>query len=361
MARLLIDALGKAGHRVEIASRFRSYDGAGDPARQDRLRQIGEKLAERLIRRYRKRPAAERPEAWFTYHLYHKAPDWLGPAVCKALDIPYLVAEASFAPKRAAGPWATGHEAVAAALPRADAVFELNAADGECILPLLKAPEVLVPLPPFLDAAPYFAAAGNRDRHRAALAGALGIETDVPWILAVAMMRPGDKLASYRVLAEALHTLHDRPWRLIVIGTGPARGDVEIVLRPLAGRTQFLGAVGQADLPAVYAACDIFAWPAVNEAYGMALLEAQASGLPVVASDTGGVGGIVSHEESGLLTDRAEPAPIAAALASLLDDPARRTELGRNALHKVSLRHTVDAAATRLQTVIASLGKKVRI
>ena len=95
MARLLMQTLELAGAKVELASDFRSYDGQGDPARQKALRATGDILAAELIERYRAREDSARPTAWFTYHLYHKAPDWIGPKVAAALDIPYLVAEAS--------------------------------------------------------------------------------------------------------------------------------------------------------------------------------------------------------------------------------------------------------------------------
>ena len=100
MARLLIQALGLAGHEVEIAARLRSWHAHPDPARQARLEGIGQALAERLLRRYRARPATARPRAWLTYHLYYKAPDWIGPRVAAGLDIPYLLAEASLAGDR---------------------------------------------------------------------------------------------------------------------------------------------------------------------------------------------------------------------------------------------------------------------
>ena len=119
IARLLVRALGSAGHAVEVASRFVSRDGKGNADRQERLREIGLRLADRLIRRYRARPAGERPDAWLTYHVYHKAPDWLGPAVAEALAIPYLLVEASSAPKRAGGPWDIGYRGANAAIARA--------------------------------------------------------------------------------------------------------------------------------------------------------------------------------------------------------------------------------------------------
>ena len=79
VAGLLMDALGRAGHRVELVSTFRSFDRDGDAARQAALREQGISLAQRLAEQWLRAPAESRPELWFTYHLYYKAPDWLGP------------------------------------------------------------------------------------------------------------------------------------------------------------------------------------------------------------------------------------------------------------------------------------------
>src|SRR3984957_6727288 len=126
IARLLLDALRLAGHEPFLASHLRSFD-----------------------------PIGPAPELWLTYHLYYKAPDWLGPAVAAALDIPYVVAEASFAAKRAGGPWDKGHRAVGAALRQADRVIGLNRADREGVLPLLAHPDRWLAFPPFIEAQNY--------------------------------------------------------------------------------------------------------------------------------------------------------------------------------------------------------------
>jgi len=118
-----MEALGRAGHRVQLASTFRTYDGDGDAERQRALRMQGESVAAQLADEWRARPPAERPALWFTYHLYYKAPDYLGPAISEALGIPYVVAEASYAAKRAHGAWALGHEATAAAIRKASLVI----------------------------------------------------------------------------------------------------------------------------------------------------------------------------------------------------------------------------------------------
>ena len=133
VARLFLRALRKAGHRVQVASRQRTFDGTGDAARQERIHRAGERLAGRYIGRNHAAP----PDLWFTYHLYHKAPDWIGPRVAAALGIPYVVAEASYAPKQAGGPWAAGYKAVSAALQAAASVVCLNPVDAECIAGLL--------------------------------------------------------------------------------------------------------------------------------------------------------------------------------------------------------------------------------
>src|SRR5258708_22862490 len=120
MARLLIAALRRAGHEVEIAAWLRSRDGDGDPTYQERVRDAGLHLAERFVRRCRCGPAP-RPDLCFTYHLYYKAPDWLGPRVPDALAIPYFVAEASVADERCSGACPLGHAPVPAALGPAGA------------------------------------------------------------------------------------------------------------------------------------------------------------------------------------------------------------------------------------------------
>ena len=156
MARMFIQALELAGHEVDLASRFRSREAAGDPARLARLQQVGGKLADRLIRRYRALPARRRPQIWFTYHLYYKAPDWIGPKVAKALKIPYLVAEASVAYKRAEGPWGAAHRAVLAALDQAAAVIALTPLDAR----LIPDQDKVQRLKPFIDTAPFEAVRG---------------------------------------------------------------------------------------------------------------------------------------------------------------------------------------------------------
>ena len=342
MARLLLAALRRAGHKTVVVSRLRSFDGTGDRHRQAAIAALGERAAARLIGRWRQRPELA-PQLWFTYHLYYKAPDWLGPPVAAALGIPYIVAEASHAAKRAGGPWAMGHRAVERAVRQADAVIGLNSADRDGVLPLLAAPERWVALPPFLDAARYTAL-----RRPPAAA---------PRLIAVAMMRAGDKLASYRVLGAALSRLLDRPWSLEIVGDGAARAEVERALALLGNRVSYTGRLDVAAVEARLAAADLFVWPAINEAFGLALLEAQASGLPVVAGASGGVADIVEDGVTGRLAPPGDLERFAAAVRDLLDDPAARSRMGAAARDKVLRQHDLRAAAVRRGAMVEQLGR----
>jgi glycosyltransferase involved in cell wall biosynthesis len=352
VAGLLMDALERAAEKVELVSTFRSFDGDGDAERQDALRRQGEALAARMAKQWRAAPEAMRPQLWFTYHVYYKAPDWLGPAISESLGIPYVIAEASYAEKRAGGPWATGHEAAADAIARARLVIAPSR-DDVAGLEKLVPKERVVHVPPFLDPAPYRAAAKRRKAHRERIARAHGLDPAVPWIAVAAMMRPGDKLASYRALAAALARVADLPWRLLVAGGGSARADIAGALEgAVPGRACLLGTLGTRELAEVYAACDLYAWPAVNEAYGMALLEAQAAGLPVVSRATRGVPDVVEHGRTGLLATGDD---ISAALRELLGDAKRRAALGAAAAEFVAGERSLEATARRLKTLLAAL------
>jgi glycosyltransferase involved in cell wall biosynthesis len=340
VAQLLLEALRAAGHSPFVASVLRSYDGEGREEEQARLAGLAHRECERLLADWRADRAAA-PQLWFTYHVYYKAPDWLGPAVRAALGIPYVVAEASVAPKRAGGPWDSGHRAVNAALRAADLVFGLNATDRACVLPLLQSPERWVSLPPFLDASRYPAAPRSRNSPLR--------------LITVAMMRPGDKLASYRVLCAALARLLDLEWTLEVVGDGPARASVESALLPLGERVIYCGALQEAEIARALSKADLFVWPAINEAFGMALLEAQACGLPVVAGDSGGVAGIVATDRTGLLVPPGDVAAFATAIRQLLVDAPTRRRMAAAARRKVLREHDLPVAAARLASALTSL------
>lgn len=356
VAALFMQALRLAGHHVDLVSDFRSLDAHGDAERQLELRARGRELLHRMVSDWQRGASTARPDLWFSYHVYYKAPDWLGPEACRVLGIPYVIAEASYAPKRAGGPWALGHEAAREAIAGANLVICPTRHDLECLRPLIAAPHQLVQLPPFVDTRLFLDAQRVRAAHRARLAGAHRLNERLPWIAVAAMMRAGDKLASYRELATALALLGDLPWQVVIAGDGPARPEVVDALnRAAPGRTRFLGEQGTADLAATYAACDLFLWPAVNEAYGMAMLEAQAAGVPVVSCALRGVPEVVRDGQTALLAAPHDARALAAMARALLLDPERRCAMGAQAQGWVASERSLEVAAARLDEALAKI------
>ncbi|MBM3085264.1 glycosyltransferase family 4 protein [Chelatococcus daeguensis] len=176
-------------------------------------------------------------------------------------------------------------------------------------------------------------------------------------LLTVAMMRPGDKLASYRLLAEALGRLGERPWQLTIVGDGPERAMVEALFTPFGERVRLAGRVDDAGtLARLYAGADLFVWPAVNEAYGMVLLEAQAEGCPVVAGGEGGVASVVRRGETGLLTPARDADAFAAAVAGLIEDGARRERMAAAARRFVQGERSLGHAAMIIADALSAIG-----
>lgn len=345
MARGIARLLRHLGHRVIMPAASRVAAGVPPAGAHLALERRARTQAQRLIACWRSLPARhpERFDLWLTYHCYYRKPDWLGPEVTAALGVPYVIAEASHAPRRAYGPTRIGHRAVERALMAADLVLTVNPRDVAGVKARLRPGGYQAWLPPFIDSARFAAACSRRPTNHP------------PVLLAVGMMRRRDKLASYRVLAEALALLKHRPWRAVLVGDGEARGEVEAAMAPLGERVHFAGAIPRRDLPQIYAAADLYLWPAINEAYGMAFLEAQAAGLPVVAGRTGGVPAVVAHEITGLLTPVGDARAFADAVARLLDAPDQRARFAAAARHRVAALHDEHAAAGALAAALRRL------
>jgi len=347
-----MSALKHAGHDVFLVSQFRSWNGKGGSKQQRTLEIRAQNVVKRLLEKYSTDKTAIKPEIWVTYHLYYKAPDLIGPAISQFLGIPYVIAEASHAPKRAIGKWANGHSSAEQAIRLADHIVSLNPADTPCITPLLKKSARITPLRPFLPAKNLIPAKNGAAVHQKSPV-INGLDPKVPTLVTVAMMRDGDKYASYCALADTLGQISDLPWQLLVIGDGPTRRALEHRFGSLGNhRVQFLGALQSKNVASALGAADLFIWPAINEAYGMAILEAQAAGLPVVAGNSGGVGQIVRDGKTGILTKEGNIKDFANAVALLLLNSDRRSAMGEAAKQVIKRDHSFEQAVVKLNSIL---------
>jgi glycosyltransferase involved in cell wall biosynthesis/predicted metal-dependent phosphoesterase TrpH len=138
------------------------------------------------------------------------------------------------------------------------------------------------------------------------------------------------------LLAEAFLAAHARDprLRLLLAGGGPEQ---ERLHERLGERASFLGWLSGAELARVYASADIFLFPSSTDTFGQVILEAQASGLPVIAVAEGGPLSLIEDGVSGLLRE-ADAGALAEALLELAASPLRRERLARAALRSVRAR-----------------------
>ena len=133
------------------------------------------------------------------------------------------------------------------------------------------------------------------------------------------------------VLLEAVHILSQERLYCILVGDGPWRQDLEHRSRSLGVEEQirFAGRRPSSEIPAWLCAADVLALPSLSEGRPNVVLEAQACGIPVVATRVGGTPELVRHEDTGILVEAGSPTSLAAALERLSNDDALRLALGR--------------------------------
>lgn len=124
--------------------------------------------------------------------------------------------------------------------------------------------------------------------------------------------------------------------------------------RRLARSVHLVGRLDDAQLTALVAAADVALVPSSYEPFGMVALEAHAAGTPVVASDTGGLREIVTHELSGLIVAPRSPAALAEAVVRLLDEPALGEKLAAAAATQLADRFTWPIVAEQTVAVYAT-------
>jgi glycosyltransferase involved in cell wall biosynthesis len=161
------------------------------------------------------------------------------------------------------------------------------------------------------------------------------------------------------LLLESLAGLRT-PWRLLVVGDGPNRGQVQAMAGclGLSGNVQFLG--DRSDVAQLLSQSDIFVLPSKWEGLPISILEAMRAGLPVIASDVGGVAECVEDGVTGFLVPPHDETRLRGALARLIQSPElmhRMGEAGRNRFEK---NFRIDAMVKRTLAVYRDAVREAR-
>jgi len=145
------------------------------------------------------------------------------------------------------------------------------------------------------------------------------------------------KLKGIHVLLEALaaEPCRSRPWELVIAGDGDLETyRAQAAALGLADRVSFTGWLDQDGCRRQLLQADVLVQPSMFEGLPMAVLEAMAHGLTIIATPVGSVGDAIEHEATGLLVPPGEAEPLTAALVRVLDDAALRRALGAGARRK---------------------------
>lgn len=332
MARLLIRAMQMSGHTVDVASEFRGFTSTPEAAAK-----VEGEAALELQRLRAAWAGGDKPDLWFCYHPYYKSVDPFGPVLCAEFGVALVTAEASYSPKRDQTDWAPYQARIGAMVRDAAVNIGFTRRDRQGLERAISEARIAA-LAPFIDTAAFEGLQPTPEPTR---------------LITVAMMRAGDKMQSYAMLADALTTIRDKPWTLAIVGDGPMRGEVERLFATFElGRIEWLGELGADDIVHELCRSAIYVWPGCGEAYGLAYLEAQAAGLPVIAQDTAGVPEVVQSGLTGLLTAEGDVVAYASAMSELLDDASKRTEMASAARRFVLAERSLAIAAKAIDEIL---------
>ncbi len=342
MARMLLNALLRAGYDAFLASRLITYSKRHGPEHMQARITAAKEEANRLIEQWVSE--GKRPDLWFCYHPYDKSPDWLGMEICERLNIPMITAEPCKTGQGPNGEWIPWRTEAQRGIAMADMNIVMTPADYDYVSTFI-APEKIARMDPFIDK--------DLLTESPLVSDPWADSPDAVRLLTVGMMRPGAKLDSYRTLASALSRLKSKNWYLVIAGGGPGREEIEAAFDPtLKDRIHFAGEVDAGTVISLMGKADVLAWPGCREAYGMVYLEAASRGVPSVALDNMGVPLVVVDGKTGLLAVPDDPDDYARKLDQIIEDPALRRHLGQGASNFVTNERSASTAAKQLKKII---------
>lgn len=195
-----------------------------------------------------------------------------------------------------------------------------------------------------------------REPRDGGLRESLGLAPDVPLVGFVGRLSP-EKGPSVFVRAALLLHSREPEAHLVMVGEGPLETDVRQLAQRfgLEERLHFAGT--RRDMPAVYNALDIVVSSSHSEAMPLALMEAMASGLPIVATRVGGVPDLVEHGETGWLVAPGDFDDIAGCCAALIRDPLLRRRMGERGRQRAIDRFDLSQCVARMDQLLTRLAR----
>jgi len=347
----IFDFLEQQGHQVFAASSLRCRWIYWKPWLW--LKLLWERS--RVVQKLSATPA----DLWFTYHSYYKAPDLLGSAASRKLNIPYVIFQGIYSTKRRRQ-WTAkpGFYLNKNTLRAANHVFTNKSVDLLNLKRLLPENRVTYVAPGIIPSDFSFDDSARTQLRKQWNVG------DKPVIFSAAMFRPDVKTEGLKWAIRACGELGRKghPFQLVIAGDGKKRKTLQkLAAEQIPGRVRFVGKISRPELYRYYSAADLFVFPGIGESLGMVFLEAQACGLPVVAFDNAGIPEAVQDRKTGFLVPAHEMAPFVDAVKSLLSDRELRRQMGQTAKSYVREFHDLNKNYQELELSLNGIVKsKIR-
>lgn len=196
------------------------------------------------------------------------------------------------------------------------------------------------------------------DLSRYSMSSDSGRNSDPFSILTIArLVEEKDLRTSIQAVAELLESDIDEEIRYHIIGSGPEKGELKRFAAELGIQDSviFEGQRSRTEVIERLSATDVFLLTSIEEGFGKVLIEAQASGVPVVATDVGGIPEAVCAGESGTLVPGRDPRAVAESIAKILRRPKLREKMGRAGREFVEERFDVVVLNDELEQLFESL------
>ncbi len=289
------------------------------------------------LKKLRQKP----PDLWLTYHTYYKAPDLLGPWVCRVLNIKYIIFQGIYSTKRKRRlTTILGFYLNRAALIRANHIFTNKHADLKNLKRLVPR-ENLTYIRPGIKPGAF----QRDDNFGTGQRKKWGIKEDCPVILSAGMFRDDVKTKGLSWLIRCCAELVKRKSRfhLVIAGSGKMEKELKALARKyLPGQVTFAGKIHRKKMFQFYSSGDVFAFPGIRESLGMVYLEAQSCSLPVVAFKNGGIPEVVEDKQTGYLLPMYDCRLFSDILSHLLTNTMRCRQMGKHATAYVKNYHDID-------------------
>ena len=281
----------------------------------------------------------EKPDIFLSYHVKRVTPDFLGPLLSAIMKKPYYIFDGNDS--------VSDHNQLNSRIARYSTKYAfsnvvrifLNRTNAFQAMAKNVGVDRVCYVKPSINIDDYkeYSCTTVQERYQ--------IDNNVPIISSCAMCRTGRKAESIRFLIDCLERLKSKSIKFVWIhagGSGEFENLKDYAKTKLGDIAIMPGIMEENDVHALMEASDVFAFPGINEVLGMVYLEAQYYQTPVVAFDNGGINEVVKNNITGFLVPPMDIDAYVNAIDTLLSDPVKRLNMGREAKKSVINDHDIN-------------------